>query len=437
MLLRFSVFNHRSILDAAEFSMIAVDKERSAVRSFELLNEGVLPVAGIYGPNASGKSNLLDALAWLGAAVSRSLRAWDEFIPRDPFRFGAGPSEPSIFEIEMMVEGVRHSYELTVTNSEVLHEALHSYPQRKRRTIFERNGEDLQFRRGLGGLAGTRGLLTPRTLALSAAMRFDDESVTPFARQLASIRLMGAARNPYLRGFPASISTTERWFVNHEPTLFEDINEEFTNRRDTALALLRFADLGIGDVQIVEEEGEDARSVRSAAGTRGPRRSLRLVHKVGRQEEAFELEDESVGTRTWFRLIGPTLNALERGQLLLFDELDASLHPRLSARLVSLFQDPATNRRGAQLVFTSHDTSLLNTLNRDEVWLTEKGVDGASRLAALAEYGGERVRQSVNIERAYLQGRFGAVPELDQIVLRRAMGLLLGEESVRDETTPG
>jgi len=108
---------------------------------------------------------------------------------------------------------------------------------------------------------------------------------------------------------------------------------------------------------------------------------------------------------------------------MLFDEIDASLHPRLSARLLELFQDPVTNPLGAQLIFTTHDTSLLGVLNRDEVWLTEKAKDGATTLTALAEYRGDRVRQSTNLEKAYLQGRFGAVPELDQARLRHALGL--------------
>ncbi len=233
-----------------------------------------------------------------------------------------------------------------------------------------------------------------------------------------------ASREPLLRGFGPSFTSTERWFLNHEPTLFEDYNSDFASRRETALALLRFADLGIGDVQIVDEEPPDDARQRSTGRGRG---TLRLVHRIAGQEQAFDFSDESVGTRTWFSLIGPTLNALENGDVLLFDELDASLHPRLSARLVEMFQDPKSNPRCAQLIFTSHDTSLLNSLNRDEVWLTDKGPDGATTLTALAEYGGDRVRRSLNLERAYLQGRFGAVPDLDQVVLRRAMGMFLGE----------
>jgi AAA15 family ATPase/GTPase len=133
---------------------------------------------------------------------------------------------------------------------------------------------------------------------------------------------------------------------------------------------------------------------------------------------------ESEGTRVWFGLIGPVLTALREGSIVVFDELDASLHPTLSAELLKLFKNPTINQHGAQLVFTSHDTSLLNHLNRVEVWLTEKSKSGATRLGALAEFAGARVRKSQNLENAYLHGRFGALPQVDQVGLLRALGLI-------------
>ena len=426
MLLRFEAANYRSILEPVELSMIAVDTDRPSTRSFDLLAERVLTIAGIYGPNASGKSNVVESLAWLSTAVGRSLRAWDQFVPREPFKFGPGPDTPSVHEVEMVVRDVRYAYRLEVDDSAVLFEGLYSYPERRRRVLFERDGPDIHFRRGLGALAGTRELLTPTTLALSAAMRFNDPEVAPFGRHLSEIRVLGARRRATWRRLPAgiaggsSMSVTERLFADPAPSaqqsLFDDLDATPLDGRESALALLRFADLGIDDVQFVEDEDESRLSGQ-------PRRRLRLIHTAGGQEVPFEIAEESAGTQMWFTLIGPALTALQRGQVLLFDEIDASLHPRLSARLLELFQDPKTNPHGAQLIFTTHDTSLLNSLNRDEVWLTEKGADGETTLTALAEYGGDKVRRSLNLERAYLQGRFGAVPELDQFALRRALGL--------------
>src|ERR1700726_1250261 len=180
MLLRFEAANHWSINGPVELSMIAVDEDRPATRGFDRLSERVLTVAGIYGPNASGKTNVLGALAWLSGAVEASLRAWDRNIPREPFRFGSGPGSSSVYQVEMMIGGVRYTYHVELDDSAVRYEVLYSYPERRRRVLFEREGMVFTLRRGLGALSGVRELLTPRTLALSAAIRFDDPEVAPF-----------------------------------------------------------------------------------------------------------------------------------------------------------------------------------------------------------------------------------------------------------------
>ena len=171
VLLRFRVANHRSILEPVELSMIAVDEDRAATRGFDGLSERVLTVAGIYGPNASGKSNVLDALAWLSMAVGTSLRGWDDHVPRDAHRFGRGPASPSEFDVDLAVKGVRFAYRLEVDDSAVLFESLDSYPRKRRRNLFTRHQDEIDFRRGLEGTRAIRELLTPTTLALSAAGR--------------------------------------------------------------------------------------------------------------------------------------------------------------------------------------------------------------------------------------------------------------------------
>ena len=401
--------------------MIAVDEDRAATRGFDGLSERVLTVAGIYGPNASGKSNVLDALAWLSMAVADSLHSWEEHIPRDAHRFGNGPSSPSKFDLDLVLNGIPYAYRLEVDDSAVLFESLDSYPARRRRNLFTRHKEAIDFRRGLDGIRGIRELLTPTTLALSAARRVVKSEVGNVGRTVARMRVLGLRRRRFHRasGFGLLDSTTRLLLEGAEvipPTLFGPSEDPLAvTDPSLALDLLRFADPGIADFEITEEESRR---------TTGPRHRLRLVHGGDGEPVAFDLEDESVGTQTWFRLIGPVLLALQDGRILLLDEIDASLHPRLSSRLIEIFQDPQTNTRGAQLVFTSHDTSLLNGLNRDEVWLTEKAPGATTRLVALAEFGGEHVRRSLNLERAYLQGRFGAIPDVDQVAVRRALGLV-------------
>jgi len=334
--------------------------------------------------------------------VQDSLRYWDDEIPVEPFAFVENTGT-SIFTVESVIGGVRFEYVVEMDSQAVHYEGLFHYPEKKRRRVFEREGTEFTLQRGLGALSGTRELLTDRTLALSIARRFDEPVVSDFARHLLDTQVLG--RHMY----PESSAVVEG-------TLFElaedwgDVEDPVEADRRQALALLRMADFGIEDV-VIERWGRR-------------RPTVRLVHRTGGGAMPLEFSAESEGTRTWFELIGPVLSVLREGSLVLFDELDASLHPTLSMQLIRLFHDQETNPKGAQLIFTSHDTSLLNHLNRDEVWLTEKLDDGATRLGALAEFAGERVRKSQNLEKAYLHGRFGGLPDVDRTEILRALGLI-------------
>ena len=415
MLLRFEVSNYGSILDPVELSMVAVDKARAATRGFQQLSERVLTVAGIYGPNASGKSTVLEALAWLSFAVDTSLRVWDDIVPRRPHRFGGGPDRPSTFEADFVVDGVRHGYRLEVVYKGVLYESLYSYPERRRRTLFEREGDDISFRRGLSGVGGIQQLLTPTTLALSAAKRLGNPVIGTAADALSWMIALGPRKRGATLFLPPEHDPLTEVFMGRLEDCTMESSPDLATRR-AYVELLRFADPEIDDVIVLSDDDPEPSD---------PRRRLRFVRNDAGEPVQFEFGQESAGTQAWFNLLGPAFGALQSGQVLLFDEIDASLHPRLSTRLIELFQDPQTNPHNAQLIFTSHDTSLLNALNRDEVWFTEKAPGGATRLIALAEFGGDRVRRSLNLERAYLQGRFGAIPDVDQADLRNAIGVAL------------
>ncbi len=422
MLIRFEVENFRSILEPAELSMVAVD-DRPEARTHAKLGASLVPVAGIYGPNASGKSNVLAALAWLRTSVQNSLRAWDDEIPVEPFAFGRAKAEDSSFILELEVDGVRFEYLLDVGRHRVSYEALFHYPEGRRRRVFEREANELTLQRGLGELSGTRTLLTDRSLALSIMRRFDEPITSAFSRALVQMRILGQSLNG--SGRFVGIRQSLRLFdvpQEEELDLFGDgiTSDEpgWRSARQQAMALLQLADLGVVDVEIEEAQVEVGR------GEQVTRRTPQLVHAADSERLAFDYRHESAGTRTWFQLIGPVLDALGSGALILFDELDANLHPTLTAQLIKLFKGRKSNPRGAQLLFTSHDTNLLNHLNRDEVWLTQKTTSGSTRFAALSDFAGERVRKSANLESGYLSGRFGALPDVSHPDILHELGLL-------------
>lgn len=426
MLIRFEVENFRSIVGPAELTMVAIDEDRPQVRVQKQIGASLLTTAGIFGPNASGKSNVLGALSWMRRAVSQSLSRWDDGIPVEPFAFGDARGQDSSFTIEMEVAGIRFDYLLDVGRERVSYEALFHYPEGRKRRVFERDGNQLELQRGLGVLAGARTLLTDRSLALSIMRRFDEPITSSFAQSLLRITPLGHSLNGYgaLRaGRMASMSLFDIRSDYDEQDLLlnleeeeEDWRSEQQSRRQEAFSMLRLADLGVTDV-LIDPAPTDGTAVNVL------RRTPKLVHSSGDDRVPFDYRDESAGTRTWFELIGPVMSALRRGSIVLFDELDASLHPTLTVQIVRLFQSRKSNPNGAQLLFTSHDTNLLNHLGRDEVWLTQKE-DGATRFAPLSSFAGERVRRSKNLEAGYLSGRFGGLPDVTRPEVLRDLGLI-------------
>ncbi|MCQ3806141.1 MAG: ATP-binding protein [Acidimicrobiaceae bacterium] len=423
MLLRFEVENHRSIREPVELSMIAIDKDRVAARHIEGIgDEQVLTVAGIYGANASGKTNLIDALACLSKAVRLSLYTRGEALTVDPFEFAPEPG-PTTYGVDLVVNAARYRYELQVDESGVVSEALYSYPQRRRRTLFERQGDDLTFRRGTRLTGGGRELITPTTLVMSVADRLTEE-ISAVAIWLENIEFVDYWPRSIIPRVFKDARVGARWTAeDHQEGLYDLFEESpsrdrrsgedappgsHTQRRDLALSLLKFADLGVRDAEVTEDK----------TATNPDGRRLRLLHDVSGSLLPLELAEESEGTLAWLRLMPELLRVLANGGLIVVDELDYSLHPAISSKLVELFHDPATNPRGGQIIFTTHDTSLLGHLNRDEVWITEKRPDGSTGLIALSDFRGTNVRRSTNLERAYLQGRFGAVPVVDEFQLR-------------------
>lgn len=424
MLLSFRVSNFLSIREEQEFSFLtssASPHPRSAGDTGWVGDVSAL--AGIFGANASGKSNVLKALDFMRQAVKQSYTEWAAKgdIPVTPFALDArSGDEPSLFEASFEQGGVRYQYGFRLTRRAVVGEWLYAYTTHRRQVWFERDvsSDDVwYFGKSFTGRNKVIADLTrPTALFLSTAVANNHQMATG-AELFFRNRLKAAwpddkpARERYTQSL---VSDEVRWAE------VED--------------LIRFADLGIRGAQ-VRREAMDAkdkervvRVLQALDSSFGELEASKAVdasadrvvfgHSASDEQELvfLPLEAESLGTQAWFALIGPILSSLNDGGTLLIDEIDASLHPNLTSEILQIFSDPNRNPRQAQLLFTSHDTTLLGgllggrELRRDQVWFTEKKTDGATVLYPLTDFS---PRKTENLERGYLQGRYGAVPFLD------------------------
>jgi hypothetical protein len=418
MLIEFRVENHRSIRNEQALTMKAgrvgaPDDPRP--RDVDGLDTRLLPVTALYGANASGKSNLLAALDFMWEAIVRSHWFWppDVGIPRAPFAWGSQTSAPSLFEVTFVQEGTRYQYGFVADDERFLEEWLFAWPTGRKQTWFEREGDDFSFGEHLRGENRLIQQVTrPNALFLSAAAQHRHEQLADVHRWFQAIRTLNVNRR---RPGVLADSGPERWLrqvfegEGRQLSLFGDdspVDHAFESVRD----LLRAADVGIVDIKLQYRDDD--------IGARRLRRRLPRVlvrHRSTADDAWLPFDEESHGTQTLFRLAPFLLHALHYGSLLAIDELEASLHPLLALQLVRQFNDPRTNPRNAQLLFTTHDTNLLGTelgepvLRRDQIWLTEKDDEGATCLYPLTDY---KPRKAENLERGYLQGRFGAIPFL-------------------------
>ncbi|MDE0332468.1 MAG: ATP-binding protein [Nitrospinae bacterium] len=423
MLLRFGVANHHSIRDAQELSLSASslkERQEKLIDCAAVPSGAVLPVVVIYGANASGKSNLIDAISTMRSMVLRSQTKGEPGggVPRSPFKLDDdSPQLPSHFDIDFLIDGVRYHYGFEASDTAFESEWLYAFPKSHRQMLFERTGEEFRFGRGLKGQNRVIARLTrPNSLFLSAAAQNDHEQLLEVFGYFRSLHVI-------------------RSIAVHEQTVSERLAEEELDRR--VIDFLGKIDTGIIDYQqkesdlpeeILEMQQELFALFAKRANVEPPEVkekhvTIELAHR-GRGGEPFylELDSESAGTRRLLLVLDLAFRALDEGAPLFIDELDASLHTQAAEAVLKLFCSRETNPKGAQLIATTHDTNLLDSplLRRDEVWFTQKDLDGATQLYPLTDI---RTRKSDNIEKGYLQGRYGAVPFNDPI---SALGSNLG-----------
>lgn len=417
MLLSFRFANHRSFRDEQQLNLLPVYEGADSGTPESL---AAVPVVGIFGANASGKSNVLSALSYVSTMVGRSDRDTEPGLgpQRQPFRLAPETAaQPSSYAADLLIGGIRHTYGFSLDNTGILEEWLYSYPLQRKRVVFERSG--LEFDWGeesrRSSVRKLTDIISPTALFLSVTARFGSRgprSETPDAPDETSESLHSVYSWLYQR----VLRSSERMDYRRS----EARHAAYLSRPDTSPAiinLLRNADLGLLTAFPLHKGNEED----------GPRIGERIgfLHRGAADDVSFGLSDESTGTVRLLDIATRAIPVLAEGGLLLLDEIDASLHPLLTTALIRMFQSPDANANGAQLVFTTHDATLLGNidgddiLNRDQVWFTSKRDDGSSELFALAEF--KPRRQGENRQKRYLNGNYGAIPELSMRLFEQAL----------------
>ena len=424
MILQFSIKNYKTFKEKAVLSLIASNydketRENENIYYNEEFGLRLLKSAVIYGANASGKSKLLDAFAFMRKYVINSSKESQkgDKIDVDPFRLNSETEkESSEFEIIFVYKKVLYRYGFEVTKKRVISEWLFYKPKTKEIELFYRdnNNFDTHSRSfSKGKTIIKEGLVRDNALLLSVAAQFNDTTSINVVDWFKRLKTLSGLNESDYQSY--TMSKTE------DPI-----------HKAKILNLLKAADLGIKDINL---QKLDVDKLPKDLPKHLKEKILKEVHKENAQyvsdvltihkkydsngnsinNVSFSLDDdESSGTRKFFALTGPILDVIENGYTLVIDELDSKLHPNLLCSIVSLFNSKELNTKNAQLIFNTHDTNLLSTglFRRDQIWFTDKNKYGEAKLYSLADFKSDEVKKNEPFEENYIRGKYGAVPFL-------------------------
>lgn len=427
MLVEFSFRNYRSFRDAASLSMEATGLGSLKNSLIEYNNTKLLPGVAIYGKNGGGKSNVIRAF-WLAVQfVKNAQRTQHENseIPVIPFALNDYSfAQPTQFEFIYIVDKIKYWYSFSATKEKVVEEYLYHSPKGQKALVFKRNGQQFTFTEEKATRTLISKAVANNTLFFSVACTMNDSACvramrwfrdfvffsrdyTDFPAQLIEYsedKNMLRAISEYAKA--ADVGIEDMRFEFNSKEIIDDNSFPDSIPEGVRVALAQF-------MRTLSETSNNA-EIRLKMG----QMTAKASHLGKTQEGAvssFELDlsDESDGTRKLMALSPAIESALRKGGVLLVDEIERDLHPTLVNFIVSKFQSKKTNPFGAQLIFTTHNTELMNLelLRKDQVYFVDKKAnDGVSELYSLSEFS---TRTTDNIRKGYLIGKYGAVPNVD------------------------
>ncbi len=429
MLLEFKFSNYRSFRNEATLCMEAAGLSDFKQSLLSFKKTKYIPAAAIYGKNGGGKSNTIRAF-WLAVQFIRNAQRTQHEsanIPVNPFALDDTAGEdPTAFEFTYVLQNIKYTYGFSATKTQVYTEYLYHAPKGQRSTIFTREGQVFAFPDGADKRKKEMiaEAVAPNQLFFALAcvmnhkpcinaMRWFREYIY-FSRDFTDIpkQLLSYAENPnmlhsivsYAKNADLGIADMSFEFNNVEvsaqPHLPEELPEDVKNA---------FAELF--------QKLASSPNVTAAAGTASELKVTSMHTGISSNGETklfpLELADESDGTHKLMALAPAIENALALGGLLLVDELERTMHPAMVDYIVSKFQSPNSNPNAAQIVFTTHNTELLNLelLRKDQLYFVDKDrATGISELYSMSDFS---TRTSENIRKGYLIGKYGATPEIE------------------------
>jgi hypothetical protein len=431
-LLRFSVGNFCSIKDIVTLDLAPKLGEATALT--DPVKEITEPVTAIFGPNGSGKSNLLEALQFAHDVIIRSATSWrvlDDYPtqPHFPFKLSKETvSQPSFFEFDFTIDETRYLYGFTYGRDGVVEEWLSYVPKQRWSKGFIRNRTEtpeIDWNNSYitKTLQKELGKVDKRELILSVALR--DEH--PLLQKIAYALVSSLSFLPL-----GDFAQRER--IQQATSL---IRKKHFDLNEISL-LMKAADTGIESVSLNEEKipvetlerlykflkaitefDDKSNEILSNDEAEKVIYNLVFTHS-GEINSTLTLSEESAGTLAWLSTAPTLLQTLREGSVLIADELDSSLHQKLIEMIIKGFTDPSINQHGAQLIFTIHNTNIIEhmddlSLDTKSIWFMEKNQNGESSLYSLADFPNH---SDANYERRYLSGRYGALPYLSPAILR-------------------
>lgn len=401
MLIQFNFKNHKSFYEKSYLDMTATTEKRHLENTIEVNGNRLLPFLSIYGANASGKTTVIDAFYFMAKSIVTTFDSNinDPFMVA-PFIFGKNTKiEPSEFEVFVNIGDYEYRYGYIATREKILEEWLSKKPYRKNtkakeKKIFERSNNQVQFSpefseyESFSDFMNDSNIINSKSLVISFIGRKNIGEIGEIYNWFLNISyLSDISRSLFLKSRSIKLLHQDKF-----------VKKEFVK-------LLNDIDPCLKDLDINTKEDENQRIRYEVYG---------IHSSIDEKDKTYKLplEGESDGTNKVIRVVPLIIKSLMEGSLLFIDELDTQLHPLLFKKIVSMYSDKSINKKNAQLIFTTHNTYMLNRddSRRDQVMFVEKDRSGKSKLYSLAEF--KKLRCDADYEKKYFEGSFGSIPFL-------------------------